>query len=205
LSSYEDRIVAFKEQIVSIGRQLAELGAKRKAHSLAAAQGDARAIKAIQDCDHLSGELTKQEQTISSAIEVALDADRQEQHAAEAAARLERERAAYLAARAVAAMNSELDLALTQLKDQFVRRSQLLAELAATGAVDSTLVMRLSHKSGPTSAAHHCGLGKFLALEMTPNSAQRPLASTNEVLLTIGEPPSPTDARHIQPRTTARH
>jgi hypothetical protein len=190
VSTYEDRIVAFKDQIASIGKQLAELGARRKSYSLAAASGDQKAIKQIQECDALTGELTKQEQTISSAVETALALERQEQQSAEAAARHERNVAAHQISRAVIALNEELDSRLRQLREVFERRAALLVELGNTEAADRALVMRLSHRAGPTSAAQHAGLAKFLNVEMTPNSAVRPLSDTNSVLLGIGEAPS---------------
>jgi hypothetical protein len=203
VSSYEDRIVAFKDQIASIGKQLAELGARRKSYSLAAATGDQKAIKAIQECDLLTGELTKQEQTISSAVETALALERQEAQEAEAAARREREVEAHKISRGIIALNCELDEALVRLRETFERRAHLLTELANTGVVDSGLVLRLAHKSGANASAQLAGLSKFLALEMTPNSAVRGLASANEILLTIGEAPDKADKPAT--RANARH
>jgi hypothetical protein len=87
----------------------------------------------------------------------------------------------------------------------FERRATLLVELGNSEACDRNLVLRLSQRAGPTSAAHHCGLNRYLALEMTPNAAQRPLADTNSVLLGVGEAPAANDAPKLAPRNSARH
>jgi hypothetical protein len=203
VSTYESRINEFKERIVSIGKQLAELGARRKSYSLAAATGDERALKEIADIDFALDAARKEEGTLSSAIETAAALDRAAEQDAEAKARHQRNIEAYKIARGIITINQELDLALKQLREMFERRAHLLVELGNTEACDRGLVMRLAHRSGPTSAAHHCGLAKYLALEMTPNAAQRALASVNEVLVGVGEAPDKADTK-VRPRN-ARH
>jgi hypothetical protein len=206
VSTYESKILAFKEQIASIAAQLVDVAARRKSFAFAAASGDIKAAQQIADCDFEADALRKQEATVASAVETALALERQEAQDAEAKARHERNIAAYKLARGIVTINQELDLALKQLREMFERRAALLIELGNTEAADRALVMRLSHKSGPTSAAHHCGLNRYLALEMTPNAAQRPLADTNAVLLGVGEAPNDkaSDAPRVAPRN-ARH
>jgi hypothetical protein len=114
---------------------------------------------------------------------------KQQELDAEAAERRAREGEAYTHARALIALNEELDLALVALREQFERRASILSGLANTGVVDLGLVMRLGHKSHATSSAHRAGLGRYLAMEMTPVVAQRPLADSNSLLLSIGKPP----------------
>jgi hypothetical protein len=189
MSSYESKIAEFRERITDIGKQLAALTAKRKSFALAAATGDAKAIKQIGDIDFETDSLKKQEATVASAIETAVALDRAAAHEAEAALKHEREIKAYSLARAVITLNEEIDLALKHLREAFERRAALLVELGNTEAADRALVMRLSHRAGPTSAAQHAGLSRYFNLEMTPTAAQRPLADTNSVLLGIGEPP----------------
>jgi hypothetical protein len=95
---------------------------------------------------------------------------------------------------------------MIRLREVFERRAALLVELGNTDAVDRQLVLRLSQRAGPTSAAQHAGLARHLSLEMTPNAAQRPLADTNPVLLGIGEPDDKSaDKRTLRPRATLRH
>jgi hypothetical protein len=204
LSSYESKIAEFRSKIADIGKQLASLTAKRKSYALAAAEGNAEACKEIADIDFALDAAHKEEGTLSSAIESALALDRQAQQDAEAAARRERNIDAYRISRAVIAYNSEIDAALKGLRELFERRAAGLVELGNTEVVDRNLVMKLSHRSGPTAAAHIAGLGKYLSLEMTPNAAQRPLADTNSVLLGIGEPPDDNNKK-VRPRTNARH
>jgi hypothetical protein len=189
VSSYESKIAEFKDRITDIGKQLAELGARRKSFALAAAEGDSKARKEIADIDFQLDAARKEEGTLSAAIESAIALDRQREHEAEAALKHQRNIAAYKISRAIIALNEELDLALKHLREAFERRAALLVELGNTEAADRALVMRLSHRAGPTSAAQHAGLARYLNLEMTPTAAQRPLADTNSVLLGIGEPP----------------
>jgi hypothetical protein len=209
VSTYESKIAEFRERIVSIGKQLADLAARRKSYSLAAASGDAKAIQEIADIDFALDAARKEEGTLSSAIETAAALDRAAEQDAEAKARHERNIAAHTTARAIIALNEELDLKLKGLREVFERRAALLVELGNSEACDRGLVMRLSHRSGPTAAAHQCGLGKYLNLEMVPNAAQRPLADTNEVLLGVGEPPpgaEPNDGKpKVIPRVNTRH
>jgi hypothetical protein len=201
MSSYEARISEFKERIASIGRQLAELAARRKSYAFAAATGDSAAIKQIADIDFALDAARKEEGTLSSAIETAAALDRQREQDAAAAARHEAQVEAYKIARAVVALNLELDSALVALRAIFERRASLLVELANTEMVDRQLIMKLAQRTGPTAAAHSAGVGRFINLDMMPVVSHRPLADSNELLLGIGEAP---DDKALKPRNT-RH
>jgi hypothetical protein len=200
VSSYESKINEFKDRIADIGKQLASLAAKRKSFALAAADGDSKARKEIADIDFALDAARREEGTLSSAIESAVALDRQAEQDAEGKARHERNIAAYKISRAIVALNEEIDLKLKQLREMFERRAALLVELGNTEAADRALVMRLSHRAGPTSAAQHAGLARYLNLEMTPTAAQRPLADTNSVLLGIGEAPDDKPATRASAR-----
>jgi hypothetical protein len=203
VSSYEDKVNEFKSRISDIGRQLAALAAKRKSYSLAAATGDATARKEIADIDFALDAARREEGTLSAAIESAIALDRAAEQEAEAKLKHEREVKAYSLARGIIATNEEIDLALKQLREMFERRASLLVELGNTEAADRQLVLRLSHRAGPTSAAQAAGLARYLSLEMTPNAAVRPLSDTNSVLLGIGTAPDDKPAA-TRPRASAR-
>jgi hypothetical protein len=190
LSSYSDKIGEFNKRIADIAVKLTALTDRRKSYAFAAAQGDTRAAKQIGDVDFEEASLVKEQQTLNSAIETALALEKQ--HELEARAAEDRARAveAYSAARGVVTINEELDLALIHLREMFERRALVLRSLANTGLVDASLLMRLSNKAGPTSAAHAAGLGRHINLDMVPVVAQRPLADSNAVLLGIGAPPN---------------
>jgi hypothetical protein len=207
MSSYESKIAEFRSRITDIGKQLVELGARRKSFALTAASGDAKAKQAISEIDFLLDAARKEEATIGSAVETAIALERQEAHEAEAKAKHEREVKAYALARAIVTINCELDEAMIRLREAFERRASLLIELGNSDACDRQLIMRLSHKSGPTAAAQQAGLAKFLNVEMTPNAAVRPLSDTNSVLLGIGAAPDDksADKPSLRPRVTARH
>jgi hypothetical protein len=191
VASYADKISEFNKRIADIAAKLTSLGDRRKSYSLAAASGDARALKQVGEVDWELDALRKEQQTVASAIETAQALEKQHELDAEAELQRAREGAAYQAARAIASLNLELDQELVRLRGAFERRAILLKALGETGAVDAALVMRLHHKSLATSAAQLVGLSRFLNLEMTPTASQRPLASSNEMLLRIGsEPPS---------------
>jgi hypothetical protein len=203
VSTYESRINEFKERIASIGKTLTDLTTRRKSYSLAAASGDAQAIKEIADIDFALDEAKREEGTLSSAIETAAALERQQQQDIEAQARRERAVAAYKVSRAVIALNEELDMRLAQLREAFERRASLLVELGNTEMVDRTVVMKLAGRTGATASAHSAGLGRFMSLDHMPVVSHRPLADSNSQLLGIGE--APDDKAKAAPRTNTRH
>jgi hypothetical protein len=190
MASYSDKISEFNRRIADIAVKLTSLSDRRKSYSLAAAEGDTRALKQIADTDFEETALVREQQTLNSAVETALALEKQHELEAKAAAEHTRQVEAYKAARGVVALNEELDLALIHLRELFERRAIILRSLGNVGVCDPSLIMKLSNRAGPTSAAHAAGLGRHMNLEMTPVVAQRPLADTNAVLLGIGEAPS---------------
>jgi hypothetical protein len=109
------------------------------------------------------------------------------------------------AARAVCALNLELDEALRHLREAFERRAILLGELAACGEREAAIANRLTNKSGATSASQMAGLNRFLNLEMTPAASVRPLGDSNEVLLTIGAKPNGEPLARVRPTSRTEH
>jgi hypothetical protein len=202
------RIKGFKDQIASIGRQLAELGVRRRSYSLAAVEGDSAARKQIADIDFETDELRKQEATVASAVETALALERQEQHDAQNAAHHERSVEAYGLARGVVTLNEEIDLALKQLRQMLERRASLLNQLAALDVVSPVVITRLATKAPVTRACCAAGLHKFLQVETVSPQAMIPLADGNAQLLGIGSPPddkTPNDKPRVTPRNFVRH
>jgi hypothetical protein len=191
VASYADKISEFNRRIADIATKLTSLADKRKEYSFAAATGDAKARKQISDADFEEISLVKEQQTLNSAIETAQALERQHELEAKATEEHSRQVEAYSAARGVVTLNEELDLALLHLRELFERRAIVLRSLGNTATVDPALLMRLSNKAGPTSAAHSAGLGRHLNLDMVPVVSQRPLADSNSLLLGIGEPSKP--------------
>jgi hypothetical protein len=190
MASYSDKIQEFHRRISDIAAKLTGLADKRKSYSLAAASGDPRALKQVGEVDWELDALRKEQQTITSAIETATALEKQHELEATAAEEHSRKIEAHKSAQAVAAINTELDALLVQLRECFERRALHLRSLSNTGIVDPNLIMRLTNRAGPTSAAHAAGLGRHINLDMVPVVAQRPLADSNSLLLSIGEPPS---------------
>jgi hypothetical protein len=201
LSTYEDRIKGFKEQIASIVKQLVDVTARRKSASFAAASGEEAAIKAIRDCDFETDELKKQEATVASAVETALALERQEQHDAQNAARHDKQVEAYGLARGVVTLNEEIDLALKRLREMLERRASLLNQLAALDVVSPVVITRLATKAPLTRACCAAGLHRFVQLETVSPQAMIPLSDGNAQLLGIGEAP---DGKPDKPRNNSR-
>jgi hypothetical protein len=197
MSSLSDRINELKKRAGEITRQITTLTDRRRSYSLAAASGDKKAAREIADADNEISTLGKESQTVTAAIESGEAILAQKALEAEAAQRREREAEAHRVAMALAALNAEIDERLKELREVFERRASLFAQLSNTGICDLGLIMRLGHKSSATASAHLAGLGRFLAMEMTPVVAQRPLADSNTLLLGIGKPPA---VQRIQPR-----
>ena len=200
MSSLSDRIAELRKRAEQVASQITTLADRRKEFAYAAAEGDAKARKAIQDADYERDALLKEQTTVADAIEIGEALEKQQQ--LDAAAKQERERneRAYKAARAVAALNLECDCELVRTRELLERRAALLQELAACGEREAAIAVRLQNKSGPTAAAQKAGLSRFLNMEMTPNASVRPLADTNELLLGIGAKPNGNGQPRVTPR-----
>jgi hypothetical protein len=195
LSSLADRISQLRQRASEVAAEIASLLDKRRSYSFAAATGDEHARKQIADLDFQSDSLRKEEQTALCGIEAAEALLKQHQLDAEAKLHRERQVEAHEHATAIAAINLELDQMLLQVRECLERRAIHLRSLGNTATVDPNLLMRLSNKSGPTSACHHAGLGRYINLEMTPVVSQRPLADSNSLLLGIGEAPAKSNGK----------
>jgi hypothetical protein len=191
-----DRIGELKRRAAEVASQIVALADKRRSYAFAAvSDSDVKARKLIADIDFESDSLRKEQATISDALEIGEALARQQELDLADARRRERSIEAYSAARGVITLNEEIDLALVNLRELFERRSVILKSLANTSVVDPNVVLKLSSKSGPTSAAHKAGLGRFLNIDMMPIVSQRGLSDTNSLLLTIGEAPSKANGR----------
>jgi hypothetical protein len=204
MSGYADKISLLRERLSDVSRQLISLADKRRSYSLAASEGDAKARKEIADLDFQLDAVRKEEGTLGSALEIAQALARQEQ--ADAAARSRHENAveAHSLARALISLHEEIDLRLRQLREVFERRATVLAQLAATEAVDSLFVARLSNKAQATRATCAAGLHRFLSLETCAPQSMLPLSDGNAQLLSVGAPPD--GKPKVRPRPlTMRH
>jgi hypothetical protein len=186
MSSYADKIASLRERLHDVSKQLASLTDRRKSFALAAVEGDAQALKQIGDVDFETDALRKSAATLGSALETAQALERQHELEAQQAEQQAFQRTAREHAQAIIATHAALDALLIQLRECFERRALHLRALGNTGVVDPGLIMKLCNRAGPTSAAHHAGLGRHLNLEMVPNVSQRPLADSNSVLSGIG-------------------
>jgi hypothetical protein len=190
VSSYTDKISEFQARISDIAAKLTSLADRRKQYSYAAASGDTRARKQLDDDSFEETSLVKEQQVLNSAVETALALEKQHELEAKQAEEHVRQVEANKCAQGVVALNEEIDLALVQLRELFERRAIILRSLGNTAVCDPSLLMRLSNRAGATSAAHHAGLGRHVNLEMMPVVSQRPLSDVNVVLIGIGESPS---------------
>jgi hypothetical protein len=199
MSSYADKIAELKKREAELVKELATLADRRKEFALAAADGDGRAIKQIADVDFQSAALARDRATIGSALEAAQALLRQEAQddQAQQLSRLRDEAGRH--AEGIITLNVEIDAMLKLLREAFERRAELLQNLSRTGLVDGTLIMRMGTKASPTSAAALHGLGRYLALEMTPVSSQRSLADGNGPLLALSKQNS-----RVRPRVTTK-
>jgi hypothetical protein len=196
VSSLSDRIGELKKRAAEMASQLTTLGDRRRSYAFAAvSDSDAKARKAIADIDFERDALLKEQATVADALEIGEALAKQHALEAKAAEEHTRQVEAHKCAQAVAALNSELDLMLLQLRECFERRAVCLRALGNVGVVDPSLVLKLSNKSGPTSAAHSAGLNKYLNLDMVPNVSQRPLADSNAILLNVGEAPGKANGK----------
>jgi hypothetical protein len=188
MSSFESRIAELKDRANGIAEQIITLAQRRKERSLDAAIGDKTAVQAIADLDVQSDSLKRESQTVSAAIELA----EQKQREADAQAERKQLRQRAIEARkhsdAIQALHSEIDLMFKQLREVFERRNILLQGLVNTEICDRSVTMRLANKTGATAAAAHAGLSRYLGLELVPVVAQRPLADSNALLAGIGKP-----------------
>jgi hypothetical protein len=195
MSTFAAKISELNKQIKTIGEKLASLADRRKEFSLAASDGDSHARKQITDVDFELTSLRTEAMTLGAALETAQALEKQQQLEEQQKAEQARLAEAARHAEVIAAMNAELDDRLGQLRECFERRAGLLAALGNFNVIDAPLLMRMSGKSGPTSAAQFVGLGRYLGLEMVPANAWRPLTDSNPPLLGISKKASPPPNR----------
>jgi hypothetical protein len=195
MATYTDKIQEFKRRLSDISAQLISLKDRRKEYSFAASEGNRDAIKQVADADFQSDGLQKQVQTLQSAIETAEALEKQQTLDHEQQLQRERDQDAYSHARAIIALNCEVDDALLHLRELFERRASLLNGLAKLEVVDPAFVARMQSRSVLTRASCAHGLHRFLSLETPAPASMVALATTNETLLGVGTPPSDDKSR----------
>jgi hypothetical protein len=193
MSTFTDKLAALRGRAVDITSQLTALADKRRSYSLAATEADAKATKAISDIDFQIDSLRREEATVRSAEEVATALEKQEALDEQRKQQREREVAAHNVAAAVAALHTEIDTRLIELREAFERRAALLAELSRSELADPSLLGKLSSRSPATRACCHHGLDAFIAVERVSVSGRMPLADANALLAGIGKAPDPAD------------
>jgi hypothetical protein len=195
------RITQLRDRAAVLAAQMVSLRDERRAHSLAAVfDADKKALAIVTDADRQLDTLSKEQLTISSAIETAEALLKQQHLEAEQAERTALAVEANRCAQVVSTINIELDTMLQALREAFERRAVALGALARTGVPDVAYVNKLSNKLTATRAACAVGLHKFIDLNAVSQVSHLPLASTNTALLAIGVPPEPTSP----PRSTKR-
>jgi hypothetical protein len=105
----------------------------------------------------------------------------------------------YTTARALVALQEEIDLELVKLREMAERRSALLAELGTLEALNVTLLGRLASKAPLTRACCAAGLHRFMSLETTAQGSMVPLRESNAQLM-IGQPPESDEPKRVKLR-----
>ena len=137
-------------------------------------------------CQRTTETLLRERKTITSACEQLTKLIAADQAQADAAAQRERETAAAHAAAGIAALNQDIDAGLIALRKQFEVRGVLLGNLAQTECISSMVIARMASRGPATSAVCYAGLGRWFDISGVPNTAARPLAEANTVLLSVG-------------------
>jgi hypothetical protein len=188
MSDLADRIAELRKRAADIASSLTALADRRKERSLDAVSGDKDAAKSIADLDFQSDALKRENQTISSALELAQERQRDREAEARDAKQRALEADAKRHGEAICALNTEIDMRMEQLAEVFARRASLLLGLANTGIVDSLFVARLCGKAGATRAACAHGLHRYIDIQTVSPQAMLPLADQNSLLLSIPRP-----------------
>jgi hypothetical protein len=185
MSSLTDRLNQLRQRATEVAANIAALTAKRKEQALDAMSGDKSALQIIASVDHETDILRREAFTLDAAISTAQEMQRQEAVDLEQQEHRERDHNAYTTARAIIALQLELDDLMQQLSALCERRASLLRELGQT--FDPSFASRLSGRGPLTRSACHYGLHRFLAIETCAPSSMRPLADTHSLLLGVGK------------------
>jgi hypothetical protein len=190
MSDLAAKLAALREHAADIASRIASFKEQRNGAALLAIfEAHKPSIAIIEQADSALDALTKEQQTISSALSQAESLLAQEHRDAETRERTALSVEAHKCAQAICALNAELDTLLAQLADTFEKRQLLLRELQRTEVADPTYVSKLASRSGPTRAACRVGLHRFIDMVAVSPNSHLSLASTNPQLLGIGLPP----------------
>jgi hypothetical protein len=191
MSSMADRINQLRDRASDVAARIAGFKDARSSASLRSIFDDDReAQKIIRDADLALDALSKESQTITSALSAAEALLTAEHAEAEKAERTERAIVAHRCAQGIAALNGELDDLLLKTRQCFEKRATLLADLARCEVAPPAYLQRFGAKGTASRAFAAAGLHRFCDL-ITPSALSfLPLASTNPQLLAIGIPPA---------------
>ena len=192
-SVHENRLSELIARVTAIDESIRQADEEYTTLAASFDTGDRASLKKAAQIEDVVTSLRRER-----ALAVAAQAKVAEQHHAEQYEAEQEQRRVALAeakkhADEIMALHSEIDAAFLTLTSLLTRRHALLQQLASTNVVDRGLVMKLSNKSGPTTAACHAGLGKYLDLNAPAPGSLRPLASSNALFQGIGKD-------HGQPR-----
>jgi len=184
---HENKLTELQQRIVAIDASIAKLDGDFAELAYAFDVGDQAALKKASAIELQVDQLRRERALVTAKQKHIAEQQQDEQAAAEQQVEQQKQVEAKQHAGAIAALNSDLDRLLTELRDQFERRHALLTQLGRTGVVDFNLVNRLTGKQNGTRAACHAGLAKFLALEVPAPGSFIPLAGANQILLGVGK------------------
>ena len=180
--NYAAKITELGRRTDEISDKIDSLNERRKEFALGAVEGDKTNLKAIQVIDDEAEALRREYETLTAAIDQA-DRLRLEQEAE--IARKDRERREVEArkiADAALATTADIDGTMARLRELFERRAKYIHQLAGTGTVEPTLILRMLQKFGPTCAARAAGLHQFISIEHVSPEQVRSLIESSTVL-----------------------
>jgi hypothetical protein len=188
MSGYAERVAELGRRLNDIDLRLKSIDAERASNVVEASQGAQSALRKIAELDAEADQLHRSKAILTSAADQLDQQLREEEAAAAAADHAERQAQARKIGSALVALNGEIDLMLTQLREAFERREALLGDLRNHGGISSSTVNSMLNKEPGTSAARYAGLGRYVSIEPVPISAIRALASSNGILPTEAQP-----------------
>jgi chaperonin cofactor prefoldin len=182
-SRHRARIADLQSKLITISEAIAMLPGRRKAHALAAVEGDREAITAIEQIDTEGTDLQRQLQLTSAALEECerLDHLHQSKESAIEKARREAEAKKKIGS-ALITINLETDAALTQLREMLECREHTINELRAAGGIDARMAFRLTSRETINAALHASKWNLHVSLEQCAPQNRRGLSDANRIL-----------------------
>jgi hypothetical protein len=169
-ASIPARIALIGERGKELIKKLATIGAERARHSLAATEGNDRALDKIRELDEQAAQVEREQITLGAALEQLERMHVEEQRAQAESAVKAREAEARAVADQVLDCSGLIDDRMDDLVNLFEKRSELLRQLGSTKIVPSSYLLRLQQKFASNCAARASGLHKFIPIEHVPVS-----------------------------------